>query len=323
MRYLVTGAAGFIGSHYVRMLLGGELDVEVSKVTVVDKLTYAGDKRNLESVMDDQRFEFVQGDICDSKLVRDLMSDMDVVVNFAAESHVDRSISDASSFVRTNVLGAQVVFDAARDAGVARVVHIGTDEVYGSIESGSWNEKSPLQPNSPYAASKAAAEHFMHAYAHTYGLNISSTRCSNNYGPHQFPEKLVPLFVTNLLDRQQLPMYGDGLNTRDWLHVSDHCRGIQIVVSKGDAGQSYNIGGGRELTNRQLTEMIIHKMHRDWDCVEYVPDRLGHDRRYSVDDALIRSLGYSPQVNFDSGLDQTIEWYVNNESWWRKHKSDG
>ena len=321
MRYLVTGGAGFIGSHYVRSLLDGSLPTEVSSVLVLDKLTYAGNLANLSSVADDPRYAFVQGDICDGALLDEVVPDHDVVINFAAETHVDRSISGPQDFVVTNVVGAQSLLDACRRHGTPRVVHIGTDEVYGSIEHGSWTEDSPLEPNSPYAASKAAGELLVRAYHRTYGLNVSSTRCSNNYGPYQYPEKVIPLFVTNLIDGLKVPLYGDGLNVRDWLHVDDHVRGIQTVVERGDAGAAYNIGGGVELTNRDLTERILAHMGREWQtAVEQVPDRLGHDRRYSVDDSRLRALGYSPSRNFDEAIDETIHWYRDHPEWWRPLK---
>ena len=251
MRYLVTGGAGFIGSHYVRSLLDGSLGADVESVCVLDKLTYAGNLGNLDPVATDSRYSFVQGDICDGRILDAVVTGNDVVVNFAAETHVDRSITGPQDFVVTNVVGTQSLLDACRRHDVPRVVHIGTDEVYGSIETGSWTEDSPLLPNSPYAASKASAELLVRAYHRTYGLSVSSTRCSNNYGPYQFPEKVVPLFVTNLIDGLRVPLYGDGLNVRDWLHVDDHVRGIQIVVERGEPGAAYNIGGGVELTNRQ------------------------------------------------------------------------
>ncbi|MGA0009713.1 MAG: dTDP-glucose 4,6-dehydratase [Candidatus Nanopelagicales bacterium] len=321
MRYLVTGGAGFIGSHYVRSLLDGSLPTEVSSVLVLDKLTYAGNLANLSSVADDPRYAFVQGDICDGALLDEVVPDHDVVINFAAETHVDRSISGPQDFVVTNVVGAQSLLDACRRHGTPRVIHIGTDEVYGSIEHGSWTEDSPLEPNSPYAASKAAGELLVRAYHRTYGLNVSSTRCSNNYGPYQYPEKVIPLFVTNLIDGLKVPLYGDGLNVRDWLHVDDHVRGIQTVVERGDAGAAYNIGGGVELTNRDLTERILAHMGREWQtAVEQVPDRLGHDRRYSVDDSRLRALGYSPSRNFDEAIDETIHWYRDHPEWWRPLK---
>ena len=321
MRYLVTGGAGFIGSHYVRSLLDGSLGSDVAQITVLDKLTYAGNLANLSGVVDDPRYSFVQGDICDGQLLDEVIPGHDVVINFAAETHVDRSISGPQDFVVTNVVGTQSLFDACRRHGTPRVVHIGTDEVYGSIDSGSWTEGSPLEPNSPYAASKAAGEMLVRAYHRTYGMNVSSTRCSNNYGPYQYPEKVIPLFVTNLIDGLKVPLYGDGLNVRDWLHVDDHVRGIQIVAERGEAGAAYNIGGGVELTNRQLTERILAHMGREWEtAVEQVPDRLGHDRRYSVDDSRIRALGYAPSRNFDEAIEATIAWYRDHPEWWRPLK---
>ncbi|MSZ58045.1 MAG: dTDP-glucose 4,6-dehydratase [Actinobacteria bacterium] len=321
MRYFVTGAAGFIGSHFVRQLLAGAYGPDVTAVTVYDKLTYAGNLANLESVSGDPRYSFVKGDICDGTLLDSVLPGHDIVVNFAAETHVDRSISGPQEFLLTNVVGAQTLFDACLRHGIPRTVHIGTDEVYGSIDEGSWTESEPLLPNSPYSAAKAAAEMLVRAYNVTYGLNISSTRCSNNYGPFQFPEKLIPLFVTNLIDGGKVPLYGDGLNVRDWLHVDDHCRGIAIVIAKGEPGQSYNIGGGLELNNRQITEQVLEAMGADWDSVRPVEDRKGHDRRYSVDDSRLRGLGYEPQHAFADGLAETIAWYRANEAWWRPLKA--
>lgn len=320
MRYFVTGAAGFIGSHFVRELLAGSYGVEPSDVTVYDKLTYAGNLDNLASVSGDSRFRFVRGDICDGDLLDDVLPGHDVVVNFAAETHVDRSIHGPQDFVVTNVVGTQTILDACVRHGIPRTVHIGTDEVYGSIEEGSWTEDEPLKPNSPYSAAKAAAEMLVRAYNVTYGLNVSSTRCSNNYGPYQFPEKVIPLFVTNLIDGTKVPLYGDGLNVRDWLHVDDHCRGIALVIEKGEPGQSYNIGGGLELNNRELTERVLTAMGADWSMVQPVEDRKGHDRRYSVDDSRLRAMGYAPQHSFDEGLAETVEWYQTNEEWWRPLK---
>jgi len=322
MKYLVTGAAGFIGSHYVRELLAGRLTGQsVSKVVVLDALTYAGNLENLSSCRSDSRYEFLQGDINNYSLVDEVMSTgFNVIVNFAAESHVDRSIEGPAKFIETNILGAQTIFDAAQRHGVDRVVHIGTDEVYGSIADGSWTEESPLMPNSPYSASKASAELLVRAYARTYGLNISSTRCSNNYGPYQFPEKVIPLFVTNLIDGLQVPLYGEGKNVRDWLHVDDHIQGIQLVVEKGEAGESYNIGGGVELSNLELTERLLQSMNAGWEMVKRVEDRKGHDFRYSVDDSKIRQLGYEPSRTLDEALVETVEWYKSNEGWWRPLK---
>lgn len=320
MRYFVTGAAGFIGSHFVRELLAGSYGVEPLGVTVFDKLTYAGNLENLALVSGDPRLTFIRGDICDGDLFNDVLPGHDVVVNFAAETHVDRSIHGPQDFVVTNVVGTQTILDACVRHGIPRTVHIGTDEVYGSIDEGSWTEDEPLKPNSPYSAAKAAAEMLVRAYNVTYGLNVSSTRCSNNYGPYQFPEKVIPLFVTNLIDGNKVPLYGDGLNVRDWLHVDDHCRGIAIVIEKGQPGQSYNIGGGLELNNRELTERVLAAMGADWSMVQPVDDRKGHDRRYSVDDSRVRAMGYVPQRTFDEGLAETVEWYRSNEDWWRPLK---
>jgi dTDP-glucose 4,6-dehydratase len=321
VRYFVTGAAGFIGSHFVRELLAGSYGVEPTAVTVYDKLTYAGNLENLASVSSDPRFAFVKGDICDGDALDAVLPGHDVVVNFAAETHVDRSIHGPQDFVVTNVVGTQTLLDACLRHGIPRTVHIGTDEVYGSIDEGSWDENEPLLPNSPYSAAKAAAELLVRAYFVTYGLNVSSTRCSNNYGPYQFPEKVIPLFVTNLIDGRKVPLYGDGLNVRDWLHVDDHCRGIALVVAKGEPGESYNIGGGLELNNRELTERVLDAMGADWDSVQPVEDRKGHDRRYSVDDRKLRALGYAPQHRFEDGLAETVAWYRANEAWWRPLKA--
>jgi dTDP-glucose 4,6-dehydratase len=323
MRLFVTGGAGFIGSHYVRRLLGSEpFATDDVTVTVYDKLTYAGNLENLAPVADDPRYTFVRGDILDGPALDDVLPGHDAVVNFAAESHVDRSIRGAADFTMTNAVGVQTLLDACLRAGVRRVVQVSTDEVYGSIAAGSFRETDPLAPNSPYSAAKAGGDLIARAYVVTHGLDVSITRCTNNYGPYQYPEKVIPLFVTNLLDGLPVPLYGDGLNVRDWLHVDDHCRGIQLVLERGRAGEIYNIGGGVELTNRELTERLLGACGRDWDgFVTYVEDRLGHDRRYSLDDGKIRAeLGYAPQVSFDEGLQQTIEWYRANEAWWRPLK---
>jgi len=322
MRVIVTGGAGFIGSHYVRSLLTGRYPGhETTTVTVLDKLTYAGNRANLAPVEADERLTFVEGDILDPATTDTLVEQADAVVHFAAESHVDRSILGASDFVLTNVVGTQVLLDAALRHRLARFVHVSTDEVYGSIAAGSWTEAEPLSPNSPYSASKAGSDLIALAYARTHGLHVTVTRCSNNYGPYQFPEKVIPLFVSNLLDGNSVPLYGDGLNVRDWLHVDDHCRGIQLVLEKGRAGEVYNIGGGTELTNRDLTGRLLAACGAGWDSVEPVQDRLGHDRRYSVDITKISAeLGYRPEVSFDRGLADTVAWYRDNRAWWEPLK---
>jgi dTDP-glucose 4,6-dehydratase len=322
MRILVTGAAGFIGSHYVRSLLGGGYSrTDVSAVTVLDKLTYSGNEANLAPIAGDPRYAFVRGDICDVDLVDELMAGQDAVVHFAAESHVDRSIHGAAEFVLTNVLGTQTLLDAARRHKVGRFLHVGTDEVYGSIEQGSWTEDWPLSPNSPYSAAKAGSDLIALAYHRTHKLDVVVTRCSNNYGPYQYPEKVIPLFVTNLLDRRPVPLYGDGGNIRDWLHVADHCAGIDLALRRGRAGEVYHIGGGAELTNKELTARLLEACGAGWDMVEQVEDRKGHDRRYSLDISKIsEELGYAPSVTFDEGLAETVAWYRDHRSWWEPLK---
>jgi dTDP-glucose 4,6-dehydratase len=323
MRILVTGGAGFIGSHFVRTLVaGGFPPFPGSDVLVLDKLTYAGNIANLDPVRENPRLSFVEGDILDDRLVEDAMAGVDAVVHFAAESHVDRSILGAADFVMTNVVGTQTLLEAALRHGVGRFLHVSTDEVYGSIATGSWPETHPLEPNSPYAASKAASDLIARSCAVTHGLDVVITRCSNNYGPYQFPEKVIPLFVTNLMDGLRVPLYGDGLNVRDWLHVADHCRGIALVLEKGRAGEIYNIGGGTELANRELTDRLLRACGADWDRVDFVEDRKGHDRRYSVDITKISAeLGYRPQVPFDRGLAETVAWYRANRAWWEPLKA--
>lgn len=320
MRVLVTGGAGFIGSNFVRRIADGTFD-GFSAVTVLDNLTYAGTLTNLEEVPTSS-YKFVKGDICDADLVRTLVKENDVVVNFAAESHVDRSINSARDFMVTNVLGTQTLLDEVKASDIQTYLQVSTDEVYGSIANGSWPESDPLLPNSPYAASKASADLVCRSYFRTHGLDIRLTRCSNNYGRNQFPEKVIPLFVTNLIDSEKVPVYGSGLNVRDWLHVDDHCFGIYLALTKGKAGEIYNIGGGTELTNIELTEKILFLMGKDNSSINYVEDRKGHDLRYSVDISKISSeLGYSPKVNWETGLKETIEWYKANEAWWRPLKN--
>ncbi|MFI6876093.1 dTDP-glucose 4,6-dehydratase [Streptomyces sp. NPDC050400] len=325
MKILVTGGAGFIGSHFVRNLLANTYPSwENAQVTVLDKLTYAGNRSNLPA--SHPRLEFVQGDICDAELLRELLPGHDAVVHFAAESHVDRSLADAGAFYRTNVLGTQTLLHAVLDSGVQRVVHVSTDEVYGSVEEGSWTEDCPLLPNSPYAASKACSDLVARTYWTTHRVNLSVTRCSNNYGPYQHPEKLIPLFVTNLLEGKQVPLYGDGRNVREWLHVDDHCRGIQLVLDNGRPGEIYNIGGGNDRTNRAITERLIDLTGLGPEMIRHVADREAHDLRYAIDDSKIREeLGYAPLTGFDEGLAATAQWYRDNPGWWKsvKYRTEG
>lgn len=312
MRVLVTGGAGFIGSNFVELALTDQFP-EISSVVVLDKLTYAGKLSNLNSVANNPNYEFVQGDICDVELVDELVGRVDAVINFAAESHVDRSIANSAEFIKTNVLGTQVLLDAAKNLKLKKFVQVSTDEVYGSILEGSWDEEEPLLPNSPYSASKAAADLLVRAYFVTHGLNVNVTRCSNNFGPKQDPEKLIPHFILKLSRGEKVPVYGDGLNVRDWLFVDDHCQGIYLALTKGVPGEIYNIGGGTELTNLELTEMLLLLLKKDNTFIEYVPDRLGHDRRYSVNYRKIQELGYSPRQNFQENLHLTLSWYQDQE----------
>lgn len=322
MRVLVTGGAGFIGSNFVRMAIGDRLKgLEGADITVLDSLTYSGTLTNLKTVSDSARLTFVHGDIRDRNLVRKVFEGQDAVVHFAAESHVDRSVKDSRIFVETNVLGTQTLLDQAVSSEISHFIHVSTDEVYGSIDVGSWDENQPLLPNSPYSASKASSDLLVRSYHVTHGLNARITRCSNNYGPHHFPEKVIPLFVTNLLDGKKVPLYGDGGNIRDWLHVDDHCRGIALVLAHGRAGEIYNIGGGTELTNSELTSLLLEATGRDETFIEKVTDRKGHDRRYSVDISKITGeLGYKPEVPFKQGLRDVIEWYQQNRWWWEPLK---
>lgn len=320
MRVVVTGAAGFIGSRFVEMLLADEA-LGYDDVVILDALTYSGRRENIEGVLGNPRVSFVRGTITDAATTDAVVAGAHAVVHFAAESHVDRSITGARTFFETNVIGTQTLLEAARRHQVERFVHVSTDEVYGSIPQGSWREDHLLEPNSPYSSSKAGSDLAALAYHRTYGLHVNVTRCSNNYGPRQFPEKVIPLFVTNLMDGRTVPLYGDGLNVRDWLHVDDHCRGILLVLRGGRAGEIYNIGGGTELTNKELTYRLLQLCDRTDASIEAVTDRLGHDRRYSVDCSKIRNeLGYAPQVPFDQGLAAVVQWYVDNEPWWRPLK---
>ncbi|GIU83761.1 MAG: dTDP-glucose 4,6-dehydratase [Acidimicrobiales bacterium] len=316
MRLLVTGGAGFIGSNYVRWVLAHTDD----SVTVYDALTYAGNLDNLRDLEGDPRYGFVHGDVCDRETLRQAMEGHDAVLHFAAESHVDRSIVSPDAFVRTNCDGTNVVCDIAREVGVSKVVHVSTDEVYGSIEEGSFSEDDPLHPRSPYSASKAGSDLIALAYHETFGLPVVVTRSSNNFGPYQYPEKLIPLFVTNLLEGKKVPLYGDGMNVRDWCYVEDNCEAIDLVLRRGEVGTVYNIGAGNEMPNRAIVDALLEILDADDSMVEYVEDRPGHDRRYSITTHRIRALGWSPRHEFRPALEQTVRWYLENRWWWEPLK---
>lgn len=318
MKLLVTGGAGFIGSNFIRYILNKYPDY---KIINYDKLTYAGNPDNLRDVEKDKRYKFVKGDICDFKLVNKHMKKADAVVNFAAETHVDRSILNAGLFIRTDVNGTFSLLESARANKIGKFVHISTDEVYGSILKGSFSEESPLKPNSPYSAAKASSDMLVRSYFTTYGVPAVITRCSNNYGPFQYPEKIIPLFVTNAIDDQKLPLYGDGKNVRDWLYVADHCRAVDIALHKGKNGEVYNIGGGVEMTNIELTRKVLKIMKKPGSLIKKVSDRPGHDRRYSIDCSKIMKLGYRPLYTFEKALEETVKWYIDNEDIWRRLKN--
>lgn len=321
MKLLVTGGAGFIGSNFVHYILKTYPDYEVVNL---DLLTYAGNLENLKELEENPRHKFVKGDICDAKLVDELVKDVDIIVNFAAESHVDRSILDSAEFVRTNVIGTHTLLEAAKKFGNVRFHHVSTDEVFGSLEpeDAPFNELNPYDPRSPYSASKAGSDHLVRAYFHTYGLPITISNCSNNYGPFHFPEKLIPLVITNLIEGKKIPVYGDGLQVRDWLHVEDHCRAIDTIIHKGRIGETYCVGGNGEKTNMEIIRSILKLLCRDESWIEYVEDRKGHDRRYAIDFSKIKNeLGWQPQIGFEEGIKKTVEWFQKNETWWRNVKS--
>lgn len=317
MRLLITGGCGFIGSNFIRLILGKYRDI---RVVNLDKLTYCGNTDNLKDIASDLRYSFVKGDICDRELVDDLMSDSDAVVNFAAETHVDRSIKYPDDFIMTNVYGTKTLLESARKFGISRFIQIGTDEVYGSVEEGLSREDDLLRPNSPYSATKASADLLALSYYTTYGLPVIVTRSSNNFGPYQYPEKVIPLFITNIIEGKKVPLYGDGGNVRDWIFVEDNCRGIDILLHKGEPGQIYNIGGSNCLSNLVLTETILSAMGKGKEQVEYVKDRPGHDRRYALDSSKIANIGWTVSGDFAFNIDETIRWYRENTAWWEPIK---
>ena len=323
MKLLITGGAGFIGSNFIHYWLKHHPD---DKIINFDKLTYAGNLENLSDIENNPNYKFVKGDICDGELVAEVMSGIDTVAHFAAESHVDRSILAPQVFLQTNVIGTQVLLDAALKAGVKRFHQVGTDEIFGSLElddPDKWNEKSPYNPHSPYSASKAAADHLVRAYGKTFGLPYTITNCTNNFGQFQFPEKFLPLVITNLLENKKVPIYGDGLYVRDWLYTDDHCRAIDLVLERGKAGETYCIGGfGAEISNLELVKKVLKILGKDESSLEFVKDRPGHDRRYAIDwSKAERELGYKPELSLDDYLARTVQWYQDNEAWWRRIKS--
>jgi len=321
MRILVTGGAGFIGSNFIRYWLN---KYPADSIINLDALAYAGNLENLRDVENNKNYKFVKGDICDAALVNNLVKGIDLIVHFAAESHVDRSIIDSGDFIRTNVEGTRILLDAAKNNGKIRFHHISTDEVFGSLglNDKPFNEKTPYDPRSPYSASKAASDHLVRAYCHTHKLPITISNCSNNYGPCQFPEKLMPLFITNLMENKKVPVYGEGKNIRDWIYVNDHNAGVDAIIKKGKIGETYCLGGNSELSNMELTKKILNLMGKGGDMIEYVADRPGHDLRYAMDFSKAKNeLGWEPAVSFDEGLAETVEWYKNNQAWWKNIRS--
>jgi dTDP-glucose 4,6-dehydratase len=321
MKLLVTGGAGFIGSNFIRYILNKYPDYEIINL---DALTYAGNLENLKDAEGSSNYNFFKGDICHKELVNDLVKDIDIIVHFAAESHVDRSILNPEDFIKTNVIGTYNLLEAARNNGKKRFHHVSTDEVYGSLGPNDppFDENTPYDPRSPYSASKAASDHLVRAYFHTYQLPVTISNCSNNYGPYQFPEKLIPLFITNLVEDKKVPLYGDGMNIRDWLYVEDHCGAIDLIMQRGKLGETYCVGGGCEKNNKEITEKILELMGKDAKMIEYIDDRLGHDRRYAISyDKIKKELGWEPRTEFETGIKKTIKWYVSNQDWWQKIKN--
>ncbi|MBI5407435.1 MAG: dTDP-glucose 4,6-dehydratase [Nitrospirae bacterium] len=319
MKLLVTGGAGFIGSNFIRHILNKYPDYHI---TNLDKLTYAGNLDNLKDIDGRPNYRFLRGDICDAKTVSEAVQGVDAIVNFAAETHVDRSILEPGSFIQTDIYGTYVLLEAVKAHGIQRYIQISTDEVYGSIEQGSFTEASPVMPSSPYSASKAGSDMLVHSYWKTFHLPVIITRSSNNYGPYQYPEKLIPLFITNVLEDRPLPLYGDGLNVRDWIYVTDNCAAIDLVLHRGKEGEVYNIGGGNERTNIEITEIILRELGKPKDLIKRIKDRPGHDRRYSIDSSRLVSLGFEPQYGFEEAMQNTVRWYRENEWWWKKVKSE-
>ena len=313
LKLLVTGGCGFIGSNFIHIMLEKYLDCEIINL---DKLTYAGNPANLKDIENYPNYSFIKGDICDPHVVEKAMENVDTVVHFAAESHVDRSIEDGSVFVRTNVLGTNTLLNCALESDIKKFIHVSTDEVYGSIENGSFTEEDNLKPSSPYSSSKAGSDLLAISYHTTYGLPVTLTRCTNNFGPYQYPEKLIPLFITNLLEGKQVPVYGTGLNIRDWIYVDDHCSGIDFVLNNGNNGEVYNIGGGSELTNLEITYHILEILGKDRSMIRYVEDRKGHDFRYSLDCTKLKKMGWKPEYDFKAALSNTVKWYIENKWWW-------
>jgi dTDP-glucose 4,6-dehydratase len=319
-KILVTGGAGFIGSNFVRYMLDKYRDYEIVNL---DALTYCGNLENLSGIEDNPNYTFVKGDIADKELVYEITADIDYIINFAAESHVDRSIEDPQIFIKSNILGTQVLLDAAKEYNIKKYLQVSTDEVYGSLgKTGYFREDTPLAPNSPYSASKAGADLMVRAYNKTFDLPVNITRCSNNYGPYQFPEKLIPLMISNALENEPLPVYGDGMNIRDWLHVYDHCTAIDLVLHNGKVGEVYNIGGNNEKANIEIVKLILENLKKSESLIKYVKDRPGHDRRYAIDSTKIQEeLGWKPKYTFETGITETITWYLNNKEWWKRIKS--